>query len=196
MNLFDISNVPLYKRIADNGTVIAFDTETTGLTDKDDVVQLAIVEMRKRQEFISWEMYLKNQVTIDGTEAQKVNGITDKLLRVEGQNPADVLKDFLSLIKKPIEEDGGVLIVAHNLSFDYRMIVNMMKRYGVADDFPKDAIGCCTKEFVKALQLPRSILPNNRLCNCIKAFNLNAINSHDALDDAWACIELFKFLTS
>lgn len=181
--------------MADNGTVIVFDTETTGLTDNDDVVQLAVVAMRKREELFSKAVYLKNQVPIDGTEAQKVNGITDELLRKSGLDPVDVLSDFLALIEKTISEEGMALLVAHNLSFDYRMIVNMMRKYGIADDLPERAMGCCTKEFVKSLQLPKSILPGNHLRNCIRVFQLDAKNSHDALDDAKACWELFNFLT-
>ena len=195
MNLFDLARVPLYSGMADNGTVIVIDTETTGLTDNDDVVQLAVMAMRKRKELFSKAVYLKNQVPIDGTGAQKVNGITDELLRKSGLEPVDVLTDFLALIEKTISEEGMALLVAHNLSFDYRMIVNMMKKYGVADDFPERTIGCCTKEFVKSLQLPKSILPGNHLRNCIKSFKLEAQNTHDALDDAKACWELFNFLT-
>ena len=194
MNFFDISRVPLYSDLADKGTVIVFDTETTGFSDNDDVVQLAVVAMRKRKEFFSKAVYIKNQVPIDGTEAQKVNGITDELLRTSGLDPVDVLTDFLALLEKTIAEEGIVLLVAHNLSFDYRMIVNMMRKYGIAADLPERAIGCCTKEFVKSLRLPKSILPGNHLRNCIRAFQLDGENSHDALDDAKACWELFNFL--
>lgn len=195
MNFFDISRVPLYSDLADKGTVIVFDTETTGFSDNDDVVQLAVVAMRKRKEVFSKSVYIKNQVPIDGTEAQKVNGITDELLRTSGLDPVDVLTDFLALLEKTIAEEGMVLLVAHNLSFDYRMIVNMMRKYGIAADLPERAIGCCTKEFVKSLSLPKSILPGNHLRNCIRAFQLDGENSHDALDDAKACWELFNFLS-
>ena len=195
MNFFDISRVPLYSDLADKGTVIVFDTETTGFSDNDDVVQLAVVAMRKRKEFFSKAVYIKNQVPIDGTEAQKVNGITDELLRTSGLDPVDVLTDFLALLEKTIAEEGMVLLVAHNLSFDYRMIVNMMRKYGIAADLPERAIGCCTKVFVKSLSLPKSILPGNHLRNCIRAFQLDGENSHDALDDAKACWELFNFLS-
>lgn len=195
MNFFNIASIPLYQVMADNGTVIVFDTETTGLSDNDDVVQLAVVAMRKRTELFSKAVYLKNKVPIDGTEAQKVNGITDELLRTHGLDPFDVLSDFLALIEKTIEEEKMALLVAHNLSFDYRMIVNMMRRYDVAYDLPERVFGCCTKEFVKSLRLPKDLLSVNHLRNCIRAFNLNAKNSHDALDDAKACWELFNFLT-
>lgn len=195
MDFFNIARVPLYQVMAYNGTVIVFDTETTGLLDTDDVVQLAVVCMKKREVVFSKAVYLKNKVPIDGTEAQKVNGITDEKLKKEGLEPEVVLTDFLALLEKTIEDEGMVLVVAHNLSFDYRMIVNMMRRYDVADDLPERVIGCCTKEFVKSLQLPKSLLPGNHLRNCIRAFHLDAQNSHDALDDAIAYQKLFDFLT-
>jgi DNA polymerase-3 subunit epsilon len=181
--------------MAAEGTVIVVDTETTGFKDADDVVQLAVIAMEKGKELFSKAVYLKNQIPIDGTEAQKVNGITDELLSREGLAPSEVFSDFLALINSIIEKEHKVLLVAHNLSFDYRMISQMLKRYGLPC-IPNGVVGCCTKEFVKSLNLPQSILPDNRLLNCIKAFNLNAQNSHDALDDARACMELFKFLTS
>ena len=138
--------------------------------------------------------YLKNKVPIDGTEDQTVNGLTDEFLKKEGLEPKGVLLNFLELLNKAILEEGNVLLVAHNLSFDLRMIENMLKRYNLPP-IPKGTVFCCTKEFVKSLKLPKTILPGNHLRNCIKSFNLNAQNAHDALDDTRACLELFKFLT-
>ena len=191
---FLLREVPRYCEFAKKGTVVVFDTETTGLTDADDVVQLAVVVLKDGKEHLSKAVLIKNKVPIDGTEAQAVNGLTDELLAKEGLDPKEVLDDFLALICSTIAAEGKVLLVAHNLSFDWRMIANMLKKHGCAD-LPDGVIPCCTKEFVKSLGLPKSVLPGNHLRNCIKAFNLPAQNSHDALDDAKACMELFRFLT-
>ena len=193
MKTFEERLVPTYCEFEKHGTVVVFDTETTGLEDSDDVVQIACVVMKDGKETIAQTVYLKNQVPIDGTEAQKVNGITDEFLRKEGLEPEGVLLNFLELLNNSIREEGKVLLVAHNLSFDLRMIENMLKRYNLPP-IPKGTVYCCTKEFVKSLKLPKEILPGNHLQNCIKAFDLNAQNTHDALDDTRACFELFKFL--
>lgn len=195
MTDFRIDLVPLYCEFAQRGTVVAFDTETTGFHNHDDVVQLAVVVMKDGKEQFAKAVYLKNQVPVDGTEAQSVNGITDALLAEKGLDPKLVLEDFLALLNCTIEEEGRVLLVAHNLSFDFRMMNNMLHRYG-CDTFPNGVIGCCTKEFAKALQLPKTILPGNHLRHCIDKFGIKGSNSHDALDDAKACMELFKFLVS
>lgn len=194
MKTFEERLIPTYCDFSKHGTVVVFDTETTGLEDSDDVVQIACVVTKDGVETISQAVYLKNQVPIDGTEAQTVNGLTDEFLRKNGLEPEGVLLNFLELLNKAIQENGKVLLVAHNLSFDLRMIQNMLKRYSLPL-IPKGTVFCCTKEFVKSLKLPKEILPGNHLRNCIKAFNLNAQNTHDALDDTRACLELFKFLT-
>ena len=192
---FLLKDVPLYHEFARKGTVVVFDTETTGLSNEDEVVQLAVVVLKDGNESFGKAVYLKNQVPINGTEAQSVNGITDEMLAKEGLEPTDVLEDFLALLEETIEEEGKVLLVSHNLSFDWRMLANMLWKYGCRD-IPDGVVPCCTKEFVKLLQIPKAILSSNHLSNCIATFNLTSQNSHDALDDARACMELFKFLTS
>ena len=77
----------------------------------------------------------------------------------------------------------------------WRMLSNMLERYG-CQNIPTGVIPCCTLEFVRTLGLPKTILPRNKLSTCIEVFGLPASNSHDALDDARACLELFRFLTS
>lgn len=191
--VFSYSKVPLYCELAQNGTVVVFDTETTGLTSEDDVVQLAYIVMNKGKVITEKSVYLKNQVPINGTQAQQVNGITDEYLATHGEEPDVVLMEFRDLLNSIIEQDKKVLLVAHNLAFDAKMLNIMFGRYGI-EGFPKNTIGCCTKEFVKALRLPLSRLPNNKLCTCIEAFKLNASNTHEALADTHACAELFKFL--
>ena len=192
---FRAVDIPLYCKFASKGTVVVFDTETTGFRDEDDVVQLAVVVLKDGKEYFRKAVYLRNTVSIDGTEAQTINGITDEFLRREGLDPKEVMDDFVALLGNTVHEEGRVLLVAHNLSFDWRMVSNMLRKHGCRD-IPDGVIPCCTKEFVKSLCLPKSVLPGNNLRNCIATFNLQAKNSHDSLDDARACAELFKFLTS
>lgn len=195
MTYFSVDKVPTYCDIAKNGTVIVFDTETTGLTPDDDVVEIAVVVMHHGNVVYSESVYLKNKVPIDGTEAQQVNHITDAMLAEKGKDQEDVLTCFLDRLNYWLKEDNGkVLLVAHNLSFDWVMISAMLEKNGLPK-IPNGVIPCCTKEFVKALKLPKSILPGNHLRNCIKAFNLQGVNSHEAYADTMACLELFKYLT-
>ena len=199
---FSINNIPLYMEAAKNRCVIAFDTETTGLHNHDDIVQLAWVVMEKGELTRADFTYVQNRsVSIDGTEAQGVNGLTDAFLAVQGREPKEAYRKFRGLLDGLIERYGSIVLIAHNLPFDLRMLYNNIMRYDPAfaeplfADLREKALGCDTKEFVKTLNLPKEILPDNHLRNCIDSFALDAKNSHDALDDTRACMELFKFLT-
>ena len=194
-SFFQSGDIPAYCEFAKKGTVVVFDTETTGFKDDDEVVQLAVIVFKDGIEQFGKSVYIRNTVPIDGTEAQQVNGITDAILLEKGLEPIVVLNDFLALLKSTIDDEGRVLLVAHNLSFDWRMIANMLERNG-CEEIPNGVMPCCTKEFVKSLRLPKTVLPGNHLRYCIEAFHLNASNSHDALDDARACASLFRFLTN
>ena len=178
MNFFSTDLVPTYCDFSKNGTVVVFDTETTGLTPEDDVVEIAVVVMHHGNVVYSESVYLKNRMPIDGTEAQQVNHITDAMLAEKGKDPTEVLTCFIDRLNYWIKEDNGkVMLVAHNLSFDWMMISSMLSKYGLPS-------------------IPdKSILPGNHLRNCIKAFNLQGVNSHEAYADTMACLELFKYLT-
>ena len=202
IDTFSINNIPLYMEAAKNGCVVAFDTETTGLHNHDDIVQLAWVVMEKGELTRADFTYVQNRsVSIDGTEAQGVNGLTDAFLAVQGREPKEAYRKFRGLLDGLINRHGYIVLIAHNLPFDLRMLYNNIMRYDPAfaeplfADLRSKAIGCDTKEFVKTLNLPQTILPGNHLRNCIEAFALDAKNSHDAMDDTKACMELFKFLT-
>lgn len=103
MKTFEERLVPTYFEFAKHGTVVVFDTETTGFEDTDDVVQLACVVIKDSKETISQAVYLKNQVPIDGTEAQTVNGLTDEFLR--RVSIAAIMKDLSEQVKDNISHD-------------------------------------------------------------------------------------------
>ena len=202
IDTFSVERVPLYIEAAQNGCVLAFDTETTGLHNHDDIVQLAWSFMEHGAITQEGFSYVRNlSAPIDGADAQQVNGITDELLQREGKEPHAVYCQFFDMIREKIAAYGSLALVAHNLPFDLRMLYHNVLRYVPEQAeqmlalFREKAIGCDTKEFVKSLNLPKDVLPGNHLRNCITAFALDAKNTHDALDDTRACLELFKFLT-
>ena len=202
IDTFSINNIPLYMEAAKNGGVVAFDTETTGLHNHDDIVQLAWVVMEKGE--ITRRDYTNVQnrsVSIDGTEAQKINHLTDAFLMIDGRSPEEVFGEkFWGMIDSYISRYGQVILAAHNLQFDLRMLYHNITRYCVNSEWiislmRNGCIGCDTKEFVKSLKLPKEVLQDNTLENCLSAFALDAANTHQALDDTIACMELFRFLT-
>ena len=202
IDTFSVEKIPLYMEASKNGCVVALDTETTGLHNHDDIVQLAWVVMENGELTRADFTYVQNRsVSIEGTEAQGVNGLTDAFLAVQGREPKEAYRTFKWVLDGLIERYGSIVLIAHNLPFDLRMLYNNMMRYDpewseqMFSILRSKTVGCDTKEFVKTLNLPKVVLPGNHLRNCIDAFALDAKNSHDALDDTRACMELFKFLT-
>lgn len=203
IDTFNKAYIPYYLQAAKEGCVIAIDTETTGLHNHDDIVQLAWVVMEKGE--IRSRDYTNVQnlsVPINGTEAQKINHLTDAFLMLDGRSPNEVFGSmFYGILDYYISRYGYVVLVGHNLQFDIRMLYHTITRYCKgADDIialmRKGCLGCDTKEYVKALNLPKEVLPDNTLATCISAFALDAANTHQALNDTIACMELFRFLTT
>ena len=203
IDIFSPDHIPFYMEAAKNGCVIAIDTETTGLHNHDDIVQLAWVVMEKGE--ITRRDYTNIQnlsVSIEGTEAQKINHLTDAYLMMDGRDPKEVFgTKFWGMLDSYIGQYGQIVVAGHNLQFDLRMLYHNITRYcgtyaeNIIALMQKGCVGCDTRDFVKVLNLPKAVLPDNTLENCTSVFALDAANTHRALDDTIACMELFRFLT-
>ena len=104
---------------------IVIDTETTGLTDENglpDIVTLGITVVRDREIAESIEFEIRPTRAIS-EEAQAVHGITDKqaagfeTFESQWSQIADYLKDQL--------------IIIHNVSFDWPILLDHVARYDV-----------------------------------------------------------------
>lgn len=95
------------------------DVETTGVYNKDRVVEVAIVTISKQGEIVEkWETLIQPERDIGATE---VHGITASMLT---QAPcfADVIGDIA-------ERLDGAYLVGHNVPFDIRMLSNEFARH-------------------------------------------------------------------
>lgn len=162
--------------------VIILDTETTGLTTKDEIIQLAYyeVEFNKvnggliRKEDTIYNEKFRPSVPIN-PHAAKVNGVQYKDLLTSKKS-----KD----IKVPI----ATHIIAHNASFDMRMIKQCVnfELHSKVDSMKT----ICTKELASKLDKKLGIgFPNHKLDTLVEFFypeyykGLSSI--HDALDDCY-----------
>ena len=105
IDTFSFENIPLYMGAAKNGCVIAFDTETTGLHNHDDIVELGCVEHERGIMTFEYSVYLRNTVPINNTEASQVNGLTDEFLAEKGEDPKQALSDNDIFRKNGIKRD-------------------------------------------------------------------------------------------
>ncbi len=94
---------------------------------------------------------------------------------------------FYEIAKRIIEITKDCILVAHNASFDYRILRTEFNRLGY--NFEKETI--CTVELSKKL-IPN--LPSYSLGKLVRALGIPISDRHRAQGDAKATLELFKLL--
>jgi DNA polymerase-3 subunit epsilon len=95
--------------------IVALDTETTGTSNEDKIVEIACIEVIDGVIGKSWQTLINPKREISAG-ALRVHGLTNEFL--DGQPTFDEVVDDLNLF---INES---MILAHNISFDMRMLNN------------------------------------------------------------------------
>jgi DNA polymerase-3 subunit epsilon len=109
----------------------------------------------------------------------KLTGINNAMLRSAPK--------FYEVAKRIIEITEGCILVAHNTSFDYRILRTEFRRLGY--DFTKETL--CTVELSKKL-LPEQ--ESHSLGKLVKSLGIPITDRHRASGDAMATVKLFKLL--
>ncbi len=148
--------------------IIIFDLETTGFSNKDKIIEFGAVLMvgTKVQEEMH---YLVNPGMPISAGASAVNGITDDMVKSEPRwrDVARPCFDFLF---------QGYPIVAHNFSFDARMLANQVD----PAHWPPGIFTLCTMEQARA----RGHKGRAKLTELADHYNLEYESEHTALADA------------
>lgn len=131
---------------------IVLDTETTGLPDQNDlpdIVTLGITVVRNRESAESVEFKTKPQKHISA-EAQSIHGISNEQAAGFASFDAqwNLIADYLK----------DQLIVIHNASFDWPILLDHVARYGLSMP-PVQGVFCSQKAAIawaQAMKLPCS----------------------------------------
>lgn len=93
---------------------VALDTETTGVTEKDRIVEIAMVLLDVDGSVLSeWQTLVNPEVSIP-KKATKIHKITDAMVK-----PAPTFDQVLPIVSTYLD---GRIPVAYNFSFDHRML--------------------------------------------------------------------------
>ena len=163
-----------------------FDFETTGLDFVHDrIVEFAFVLLDGNREVCRSSSIVQSDVPIS-EEASEVNGITQEDIDNAPMSQREMVDLFLSVLKmKP-------LLIAHNLNFDYKFLY-----YSIAREYSESTaefyLFSCDVLDTLTVSRDRTNYPH-KLGVLVDRFNLDAVNSHKALDDVYALIELFNYL--
>lgn len=159
-----------------NTTFVAFDVETTGLSKKDRVIEIAAVKFQGAKE-ISSKTWLINPGIAIPLRAQAVHGITDAMV-ASSPSFKDVFADFVAFA-----EDS--MLLAHNASYDTRMINQEIARLKLSPP---------PNEVADTLRLARAWFPeikSHTLENVLKHLGTDEKQEHRALSDARGVMRIF-----
>jgi DNA polymerase-3 subunit epsilon len=155
---------------------VALDVETTGFKKTDRIVEIAFVAFKNGELLEEWSTLLNPQRDVGKSN---IHGITASMV-----SAAPIVEDVINDIFRMI--DSRVL-VAHNFSFDARMLVQELNRVNTEGDLGK---GFCT------MIASRRLLPGvaDTLSATCEALGITTVDAHSALGDARMTMEIFQHL--
>jgi len=174
-------------------TVVFFDTETTGLNaDTCQIIELAASVVKKTDNgyHVPRGADLLVKLPEGETLPEKIvelTGITDKYLRQNGWSEEYVANTFSDMIRN---DDGPVLLVAHNAQFDLLFVRALLRRHNARGLELLEAA-----DYLDSLTVYKDRRPYpHKLVNAIDDYGLRGKvkNSHRALDDVVALCEVVK----
>ena len=155
------------------------DIETTGgQFNEEGITEIAIYKF-DGHEIVDQFISLVNPEKEIQPFVVKLTGINNAMLRSAPK--------FYEVAKRIIEITEGCILVAHNTSFDYRILRTEFNRLGY--DFVKPTL--CTVELSKKL-IPDQ--PSYSLGKLVRALGIPMSDRHRASGDAMATVKLFKML--
>ena len=172
--------LPAIAAYARDGRVVVFDTETTGCSPHDEICQIAAAEYLRGQLSRTLSLYIRPTCPMNPW-AEAVHGLSMEFLADNGIAPPEAMRRFFDFVGR------DVLLVAHNATFDLRMLNNECTKFGLL--YAPEGLETCD-----SLALARKMRPDlesHALAKLIEALGIDGVNSHDALDDALACAGVF-----
>jgi len=155
------------------------DIETTGgQFNEEGITEIAIYKF-DGHEIVDQFISLVNPEIPIQPFVVKLTGINNEMLRTAPK--------FFEVAKRIIEITKDAIIVAHNASFDYRILRTEFRRLGY--DF--EAPTLCTVELAQKL-LPEQI--SYSLGKLVRALGIPIADRHRASGDALATVKLFQIL--
>jgi len=174
----------------DFDNIIVLDTETTGINCRgDEIIELAALRLplsscgAKADEF---DLLIRlSEGRVLPPEITSLTGITPDMLLREGVSKESAARRFAEMLRC-----SRPLVVAYNAQFDLCFLFYFLQRCGCADVLRG-------VKMLDALTVYKDRRPYpHKLCNAIDAYGLSSENTHRAIDDARATLELLEAMQS
>lgn len=166
-------------RLSTKDLYAILDIETTGgQFNEEGITEIAIYKFDGQQIVDQFISLVNPEIPIQPFVV-KLTGINNAMLRSAPK--------FYEIAKRVIEMTRDCVIVAHNASFDYRILRTEFKRLGY--DFESQTL--CTVELAQKL-IPEQ--PSYSLGKLVRGLGIPITDRHRASGDAMATLKLFKLL--
>jgi DNA polymerase-3 subunit epsilon len=169
------------RQVIEERETLLLDTETTGLDDQDEVIQVAIVDMHGNALL---HTLVRPTVPV-GTEARAIHGITDEVL---AQAPS-----FSHLYETIAVLLGNRSVLAYHADFDRRLLAQTCAKYGLppfevaAWDCVMERYACFWGKRDKA----GHYTPQSLATACAQQ-GIDVHGNHDAVQDCLLTLALIK----
>ena len=158
--------------------IVVFDTETTGLdTLNDDIIQIAAIEINKGIVGRDFERFFATDK--DLCKTKNIHNISNETLLQKATDKRKGLNDFIYFLSNDA-------LLAHNIKYDFSILNSNLLHEGLKPvNETNNPIFC-------SLSLTRQLysLSSYKLVNILKSLKIKGVNSHDALDDTKATVQL------
>lgn len=170
-------------------SLIVIDTETTGLEFRlDKIIELAAIRVVRQDGHIKvtdeLDLLIKLPEGMLVPEMiEKLTGITNEKLEVEGVASTDACSEFVDLFS-----GEKILLIAYNAQFDMNFLYYFLAEHNSTDILRKINMLDAYTIYRDRREYP------HKLENAIQAYNLGdkVVNSHRAIDDTLALVEVLK----
>lgn len=171
-----------YRSIGMPEDFVVVDTETTGLSNDDEIIELSVVS--KMGDILYHSYFMPTKTINPGAAA--VNHITmDMLKRIH----APRFKDEWAKIKVAI---GGRPILGHNIKFDARLVQMTLGKYEIDPREGADAFrGMFDSQVIAKNYISAS---SYKLCNLAHMVGITREEQHDSSDDCRMTVEFLSRL--
>jgi DNA polymerase III epsilon subunit-like protein len=161
--------------------VLVFDTETTGLSASDVVIQLGYVYMLSNGTVLNEYEKVLHSSTPSNPFALRVHKISNETVRRSPHDAHAELRKFMDLANRVLVMGGA--LVAHNAAFDVRLLRQTAMLVGL-HEFQLDSVFCTAKALKKIPTSERgATCKNTDVYRCLGGHKMDM---HNALNDAKA----------
>ena len=175
----------------EQGDMVIFDTETTGLNVfEDDVVQIAAIRVQQGRVVDRLNLFLATGRPIPAMLGDVANPLVEEYQRHEHLPPGVALEQFVGFAR-------GCTVVGHNVAYDYQIMEHNMQRHApqlsmaaLWPDEPADGNRESVFDTLKLARLLHPRLPSYKLRHLLEQLALEGQNSHLADDDIMATLSL------